>query len=194
VRPRGRGSFTPGNFKKDATMRPSHGRPRGHRPIVRPSENVRVTTLLWYPRGMTTSLQGFLDVDYGGDPDDRISTSAYIFQLGPTPISWCSKKQSSTARSSWESEYRALSRCTCEAIWLRRLVRELGFGNDQPTPLWCDNQSSIKIAKNPVFHDKTKHFEIDWHFTRQQVENGTIKVNFISTHDQPADILMKALT
>jgi hypothetical protein len=148
---------------------------------------------LWYLQGQDTTLQGFSDADYGGDLDDRISTSAYLFKLGPTPISWCSKKQSSTARSSCESEYRALSRCTCEAIWLRRLVKELGFGDSQPTTLWCNNQSSIKITKNHVFNDKTKHFEIDWHFIRQKVENGTIKVNFISTHAQPADILIKAL-
>ena len=63
-------------------------------------------------------------------------------------------------------EYRALAKCICEAIWLRRLEKELGFSNSLPMSLWCDNQSSIKISKNPVFHDRTKHFEVDWHFSR----------------------------
>jgi hypothetical protein len=81
-----------------------------------------------------------------------------------------------------------LAKCTCEAIWLRRLIRELGFAKNHPTTLWCDNQSSIKIEKNPVFHDKTKHF------TRQKVENKTIKVDYIATTVQPADILTKALS
>jgi hypothetical protein len=140
-----------------------------------------------------TRLEGFSDADYAGNLDDRTSISAYLFQLGSTPISWCSKKQSSTARSTYESKYRALSRGTCEAIWLRRLIQELGFGNGQPTTIWCDNQSNIKICKNPVFYDKTKHFEVDWLFTRQKVANGTIKVNFIHIHDYPADIFTKAL-
>jgi hypothetical protein len=94
---------------------------------------------LWYARGATDTLVGYFDADYAGNPDDRTSTSAYLFTLGDAPISWCSKKQSSTARSSCESEYRALARCTCEAVWLRQLLLELGFATSQPTSLWCDN-------------------------------------------------------
>jgi hypothetical protein len=148
---------------------------------------------LWFPRGGGTSLTGFSDVDYNGNPDDRTSTSAYIFYFGQTPISWSSRKQSSSSRSSCESEYRALAKCTCEAIWLRRLTRELGFWDGQATTLWCDNQSAIKLTRNPLFHDKTKHFETDWHFTRQKVEDGTVRVHFIKTQDQLADILTKSL-
>ncbi|KAG0595074.1 hypothetical protein M758_UG137000, partial [Ceratodon purpureus] len=91
-----------------------------------------------------------------------------------------------------ESEYRALAKCSCEAIWLKRLIDELGFGTTEPIQLWCDNQSAIKIVKNPIFHDRTKHFETDWHFTRQKVEEKLLKVNFIQTTEQPADILTKA--
>lgn len=95
----------------------------------------------------------------------------------------------SPARSSCESEYRALAKCMCEAIWLRRLINKLGFGINQPTYIGCDNQSNIKIAKDPMFHDKTKHFEVDWHFTRQMIEDRIIKVEFVPTSEQPADIL-----
>ena len=137
------------------------------------------------------SLQGYSDANYAGDIDERKSTSAYIFTMGRTPVSWSSKKQNVTFRSSCELEYRALAKTTCEAIWLRRLIRELGFGDKKPTMIWCDNQSSIKIARNPMFHDRTKHFEIDLHFTKQKVEDKTITVVFISTTDQPADILTK---
>ena len=148
---------------------------------------------LWYPKGEANITQGFLDADYAGNLDDRTSTSAYLFINGTTPISWSSKKQTSTSRSSCESEYRALAKCMCEAIWLNRLAKELGFCPSQPITLWCDNQSCIKIAKNPVFHDRTKHFEVDWHFTRQKIDDGTIQVSFVKTCSQPADIFTKAL-
>ena len=85
-------------------------------------------------------------------------------------------------------KYRALAKCTCEAISLCRLQKELGFSTSSPVTLWCDNQSSLKISKNPVFHDKTKHFEVDWHFSRQKIEDGTLQVSFINTNNQPADI------
>ena len=99
--------------------------------------------------------------------------------IGNSPISWNSKKQTSTSRSSCESEYRTLAQCSCEAIWIRRLLQELKILDHKPTSLFCDNQSSIKLSYNPVFHEKSKHFEIDYHFTRQKVENNTIKVEFM---------------
>ena len=148
---------------------------------------------LFYQQGEENCLRGFTDADYGQDIDDRISVGAYIFFLGNSPISWNSKKQSSTSRSSCESEYRALAQCSCEAVWLRRLLQELRILDDKPTNIYCDNQSSIKLSYNPVFHERSKHFEIDFHFTRQKVEENVIKVEFIPSHEQPADILTKSL-
>ena len=148
---------------------------------------------LFFKQGEENRLHGYTDTDYGQDIDDRISVGAYIFFLGNSPISWNSKKQSSTSRSSCESEYRALAQCSCEAIWIRRLLKELRILDDKPTYLYCDNQSSIKLSYNPVFHEKSKHFEIDFHFTRQKVENNTIKVEFIPSQEQPTDILTKSL-
>ena len=148
---------------------------------------------LSFQKGDSNCLRGYTDADYGQDLDDRISVGAYIFFLGTSPISWNSKKQSSTSRSSCESEYRALAKCSCEAVWLRRLLAELHILDAQPTTLYCDNQSSIKLCYNPVFHEKSKHFEIDYHFTRQQVENNTLRVEYISSQEQPADILTKSL-
>ena len=148
---------------------------------------------LFFKQGEENHLCGYTDVDYGQDIDDRISVGAYIFYLGNSPISWNSKKQSSTSRSSCESEYRALAQCSCEAVWIRRLLEELRFLDEKPTYLYCDNQSSIKLSYNPVFHERSKHFEIDYHFTRKKVEDNTIKVEFISSQEQPADILTKPM-
>lgn len=138
-------------------------------------------------------MNGYTDADYGQDIDDRVSVGAYIFFIGTSPISWNSKKQSNTFWSSCESEYRALAQCSCEAIWIRGLLSELRILNAKPTNIYCDNQSSIKLSYNPVFHEKSKHFQIDYHFTRQKVEDNTIKVEYISSQDQPADILTKPL-
>ena len=148
---------------------------------------------LFFKHGEENLLRGYTDVDYGQDIDDRISIGAYIFFLGNSPVSWNSKKQSSTSRSSCESEYRALAQCSCEAVWIRRLLEELKLQDNKPTHIFCDNQSSIKLSYNPVFHERSKHFEIDYHFTRQKVENNTIKVEYISTQEQPADLLTKSL-
>ena len=124
---------------------------------------------LFFEHGEENHLQGYTDADYSQDTDDRISVGAYIYFFGNSPISWNSKKQSSTSRSSCESEYRALAQCSCEAIWIRRLLQELKLLDDKPTILYCDNQSSIKLSYNPLFHDKSRHFEIDYHFTPQKV-------------------------
>ena len=148
---------------------------------------------LFFKQGEENRLHGYTDADYGQDIDDRISVGAYIFFLGNSPISWNSKKQSSTSRSSCESEYRALAQCSCEAVWIRRLLAELKILDDKPTYLYCDNQRSIKLSYNPVFHEKSKHFEIDYHYTRQKIENNTIKVEYIPSQEQPADILTKPL-
>lgn len=148
---------------------------------------------LHFKTGDEPHLTGFSDANYGGDRDDSTSLGAYIFFLGATPITWKCRKQKSVSRSSCESEYRALAHSACEAIWLRSLLHELGFGSPKPTVIGCDNQSAIKLTKNPVFHEKTKHFKIDWHFSRQKVEEGVIAVEYISTQAQPADMLTKAL-
>ena len=147
----------------------------------------------FFKHGEENHLQGYTDVDYGQDIDDRISVGAYIFFLGNSPVSWNSKKHSTTSRSSCESEYRALAQCSCEATWIRRLLEELKLLDNKPTHIFCDNQSSIKLSYNPVFHEKSKHFEIDYHFTRQKVEDNSIKVEFIPTQEQPADLLTKSL-
>ena len=148
---------------------------------------------LFFEPGEENRLHGYTDADYGQNIDDRISIGAYIFFLGNTPISWNSKKQTSTSRSSCESEYKALAQCSCEAIWIRRLLQELKILGNEPTNLYCDNQSSIKLSYNPVFHEKSKHFEIDYHFTRQKVEDNIIRVEYISSREQPADLLTKPL-
>ncbi|KAI3664859.1 hypothetical protein L6452_43468 [Arctium lappa] len=138
------------------------------------------------------TLRGFSDADWDSDMTDRRSTTGYCFFLRDSLISWRSKKQSLTARSSTEAEYRALADTAQELVWLRWLLSDMGALQQSPTPLWCDNNSAIEIAQYDVFHERTKHIEIECHFVRQYVTRKTIQLLPIATLDQPADIFTKA--
>ena len=113
--------------------------------------------------------------------------------LGKSPVSWKSKKQGIVSKSSAEAEYRAMSNAASEITWLVRLLEELGFTNLKPVVLHCDNQNSIHISKNPVQHERTKHIEIDVHFTRDKVLEGLIQLSYIPSQSQLADVCTKIL-
>jgi hypothetical protein len=138
-------------------------------------------------------LIGFSDSDHAGDIDDRKSTTGVIFFLGTSPVSWLSQKQRVVAISSCEAEYMASTAAACQGVWLARLLGEML--NEEPVKpkLFIDNKSAISLAKNPVFHDRSKHIDIRYHFIRECVEQGRIDINYIRTNDQLADVLTKAL-
>jgi hypothetical protein len=138
-------------------------------------------------------LTTFTDADWGGNLDDRTSKSAYIIYFGGNPISWMSKRQRTMARSSTEAEYRSVAHTAAEVRWLTHLLGELGVTTPTPT-LLCDNIGATYLCANPVFHSRMKHIALDYHFVRQLVQSGQIKVSHISTNDQLADILTKPLS
>lgn len=103
---------------------------------------------IWYKKTKEVKLVGFSDSDWAGCVDDRKSVSAYVFNLGGGAVAWSSKKKVTVALSSTEAEYIAASGATCEAIWLRRVLEELGFKQEEPTVIYCDNKSAIDLSKN----------------------------------------------
>ncbi|XP_019439031.1 PREDICTED: uncharacterized protein LOC109344732 [Lupinus angustifolius] len=137
------------------------------------------------------TLSAYSDADWAGDPTDRKSTTGFCIFLGDSLISWKSKKQDVISRSSTEAEYRAMATTTAEIVWLRWLLASLGVDQPEPTPMYCDNKSAIQIAHNSVFHERTKHIEIDCHFTRHHFQHGTITLPFISSSLQIADLFTK---
>ena len=112
---------------------------------------------------------GFLDSDWAGNLDDQRSIIGYVFSVGSEIIAWSSKNQSTTALSSVEVEYQALCVATCEVIWLRRILYDAGAKHEEATTIKCDNQSSINLANNLVFHKNTKHIDTQFHFVREKV-------------------------
>ncbi|RVW15162.1 Retrovirus-related Pol polyprotein from transposon TNT 1-94 [Vitis vinifera] len=160
--------------------------------ITRPDISFPCQGVLYENRGHT-QVVGYTDADWAGSPTDRRSTSGYCVFIGGNLISWKSKKQDVVARSSAEAEYRAMALATCELIWLRHLLQELRFGKDEQMKLICDNQAALHIASNPVFHERTKHIEVDCHFIREKIASGCVATSFVNSNDQLADIFTKSL-
>ncbi|CAI7824445.1 unnamed protein product [Closterium sp. NIES-53] len=138
-------------------------------------------------------LTAFSDASYASEPEDMTSVGGFIFCVGGGPTAWESKKQVDQALSSVEFEYMALFRAVREIVWQRRLLAELGEEQQGPTPLYCDSQGAIALAKNHVLHGLTKHMRLKWHWTRSMVAAGEVELHYVKTTRQPADMMTKRL-
>jgi hypothetical protein len=136
----------------------------------------------------------YTDSNWAGSASNRKSTSRCYFSLGPAMTSWKSRKQSSIALSTTEVEYIAACSPSCEAIWLRKLLTGLFDLEMETTVILCDNQSCIKMTENPVFHDKSKHIKIRYHYIRDMVQRGVVKLQYVGTDDLVANVLTKPLS
>ncbi|CAI7888781.1 unnamed protein product [Closterium sp. NIES-54] len=138
-------------------------------------------------------LTAFSDASFASEPEDMTSVGGFICCVGGGPTAWESKKQVDQALSSVESEYMALFRAVREIVWQRRLLAELGEEQQGPTPLYCDSQGAIALAKNPVLHGLTKHMRVKWHWTRSMLAAGEVELHYVKTTGQPADMMTKRL-
>jgi hypothetical protein len=148
---------------------------------------------LFFPIGSSLQLQAYSDAEWAGCPDTRKSTTGWCMFLGDALISWKCKKQDNVSKSSTEAEYRAMSAACSEIIWLHGLLTELDFCPVHPTSLHADNISAIQIAANPVYHERTKHIEVDCHSIREAYDHQIITLPHISTTLQIADIFTKSM-
>ena len=148
---------------------------------------------LLYTKSDSMECIGYSDADWGGDCNDHKSTSGFLFQVGGTAVSWKSKKQSCVALSTAEAEYMALTAAAQEAVWLRQLQSDLIKTSNSPTTIFEDNQSAICMAKNYVFHGRTKHIGIKYHYIREKVNDKSIELKYCPTEEMTADVLTKGL-
>ncbi|XP_073133767.1 secreted RxLR effector protein 161-like [Henckelia pumila] len=147
---------------------------------------------LWYPKDSSFNLIGYSDADYAGCRIDRKSTSGTCQFLGDRLISWFSKKQTSIATSTAESEYLAAGSCCAQLLWIQQQLRDYGVDSSE-SPIFCDNTSAIAITYNPVLHSRTKHIDIRHHFIRDHVQKKDVRLEHVSTDLQVADIFTKPL-
>lgn len=134
----------------------------------------------------------YSDADYAGDVDTRKSTSGFVFTLGRSVISWGSEKQKSVSLSTTESEYMAASQAVKELVWLKNIFCEI-LNYDLKIILYMDNQSAIRLIKNPEFHKRSKHIDIRYHFIREKFNENLFELKYINTNDMLADMFTKAL-
>ena len=139
-------------------------------------------------------LFGYSDSDWGGSLDDMKSTSGYCFSLGLGIFSWCSKKQDIVAQSTAEAKFVAATAAVDQALWLRKILADLHMEQTKGTEVLVDNQATIAISHNPMFHGKTKHFNIKLFFLREVLKDGDITLVYCKMEEQLADIFTKPLS
>lgn len=138
-------------------------------------------------------MAAYCDSDWAGCKETRRSTTGFCTLLGQNLISWSAKRQPTVSRSSTEAEYRALSTTAQEITWLSYLLRDIGIPQEQATTLFCDNLSAVYLSANPALHNRSKHFDTDYHYIREQVALGLIETRHIPAALQVADVFTKSL-
>jgi hypothetical protein len=148
---------------------------------------------IWMKNNGNNNLCGYSDADWAGSFDKK-STTGFCTFVGGNLVTWKSKKQNVIARSSAEAEYRAMASTASELTWIKQLLADLGVEVTLPIKMFCDNQAARHIAANPMFHERTKHIEVDCHFIREKVQSKEIETPFVKSEDQLADIFTKGLS
>jgi hypothetical protein len=143
--------------------------------------------------GAESTLEGYTDADMAGDLDSRKSTSGILFTFAGGAVSWQSKLQKCVALSTTEAEYVAMTEAGKEMLWLKRFLQELGMKQEKYV-IHCDSQSALDLSKNAMYHSRTKHNDVRYHWLRQEVEEQHFKLEKIHTDKNPADMMTKVVT
>ncbi|KAK4362332.1 hypothetical protein RND71_017573 [Anisodus tanguticus] len=136
----------------------------------------------------------YCDADWAACPITRRSVTYFIIKIGDSLVSWKAKKQTTVSKGSAKAEYRSLATTMSELVWLLGILKEVDAEIKLPIQVFSDSRAAIQIAANPVYHERTKHIEMNCHFIRERLQQGIIEINYLSTQNQPADLLTKGLS
>ncbi|XP_020555067.1 uncharacterized protein LOC110013265 [Sesamum indicum] len=148
---------------------------------------------LFFPSQNSFALKAYCNADWASCPDSRCSLTGFCIFLGDALVSWKTKKQSTVSRSTAEAEYRSLAATVCELRWLSFILADLSVPVVLPIDLFCDNKPALHILANPIFHERTKHIELDYHLVRDAYKEGFISPSFVPSSLQLADVFTKVL-
>ncbi|XP_058776093.1 secreted RxLR effector protein 161-like [Vicia villosa] len=148
---------------------------------------------LQYYSSNNYEIVGYSDSDWSGELDDGKSTNGFVFFMGDTAFTWMSKKQPIVTLSTCEAEYVVATSCVCNAIWLRSLLKDLNMPQKDPMEICVDNKSSLALEKNLVFHEISKHIDTRYHFIRECIVRKEVKLKYVMSQDQAANIFTKPL-
>lgn len=148
---------------------------------------------LFFSESSDLILKAFADTDWGTYLDSRRSVSGFCIFLGGSRISWKSKKQSVVSRSSTKAEYQSLANATCDLLWLHQLLNAFKITMKLSVTLYCDSKSALHLASNLMFHERTKHVELDCNTTQDRMKSGFLNTLHVTSANNLADILTKAL-
>ena len=148
---------------------------------------------LYYSVSNDYKLVGYSDNDWSRDMDDCKSTTSFVFYMGGTTFTWVLKKKSIVTLSTCEAEYVAVTSCVCYEIWFQNLLKEMSVLQKESTKIFVDNKAAIALAKNPVFHDRSKHIDTRYHYIRECIARKDVQLEYVKSHDQVVNIFTKPL-
>ena len=161
--------------------------------IIRYLKNTIDYGILYTKAQGSELIEGYSDLDFASDVNTRRSTTGYVFKMSDGSVTWNSQRQSTVSLSTTEAEYVAASSAAKEAMWIRRLLRDLQELIEKPTPIFMDNQSAIKLVHKAEFYKRTKHVDVRYHYIREKYVSGDIDVYYVTSKKQIADILTKPI-
>ncbi|XP_038122327.1 secreted RxLR effector protein 161-like [Culex quinquefasciatus] len=149
--------------------------------------------LVYQRTDSVVGVEAFADADWGNDPTDRKSVSGFVLKLHGQTVNWSTRKQTSVALSSTEAELMSLCQASCEVMWMLNLLASIEYEVPHPVTVYEDNQPCISVTADPRKLKRMKHIDVQYRFVKELIDNGKLRLQYLSTEEQVADLMTKGL-